>query len=133
MNFRLEHAQTDFCMTINLIWRPLGWHRINFVTSKPRNSFVIRMVFLVCTKYSYVIIDQDGHSFPATLWSLGGHGQFHHHHPKIYHQSFFLDKNYHHSTPSLPPGDRPPSPAGQQAGLPVEDRGGGLDQNQAGP
>ena len=31
------------------------------------------------------------------------------------------------------PGDRPPSPAGQQAGLPVEDRGGGLYQNQAGP
>ena len=25
--------------------------------------------------YSHVIIDQDGHSLPATLWSLGGHGQ----------------------------------------------------------
>ena len=29
-------------------------------------------------------------------------------------------------------GDRPSTPAGQQAGLPAQDRGGGLDKNQAG-
>ena len=47
--------------------------------------------------------------------------------------NFFPDKNSVCTKFIFSPGDRPPSPAGQQAGLPAEDGGGGHHQDQAGP